>query len=155
MSQDFWTDVRTDTMRTMAAGHHSANEIAFEIGNGITRNAVCGKAYRMGIQLSGSNRGARTNRISRKGIPKPRRNFIPRWADSATGQPEIVELAVEPPSELNVTFIAREPHQCAWPVAGEPGPDMICCGAPRLDDEHPYCGWHCRVAYLPSRERRA
>ncbi len=152
MSQDFWNFDNEAILRGMAGNHKSANEISFAIP-GTTRNSVCGKAYRMGIQLSGSNRGARTNRISRKGIPKPRRGSIPRWADPFIPF-EIVELAVEPPSDLNVAFVDLEPHHCRWPVANEPGPAMICCGAPRADGDHPYCGWHCQIAYMPSRERR-
>ncbi len=154
---NFWTAERTTTLRTMAANHSSANQIAFEIGCGITRNAVCGKAYRIGVQLSGSNRGARTNRTSRKGIPKPRQRgaHVPSWAlqtEPSVYASEAVELVAEPASALNVTFIDREPAQCLWPVSGDPGPAMMCCGAPQHDGRS-YCAWHCRIAYMPERRR--
>ncbi len=154
---NFWTAERTTTLRTMAANHSSANQIAFEIGCGITRNAVCGKAYRIGVQLSGSNRGARTNRTSRKGIPKPRQrgSHVPVWALAAelrVSGPEVVELVVEPSTALNVAFVDLESQHCRWPNGGDPGPAMMCCGAPRADGRS-YCEWHCRIAYMPERRR--
>lgn len=58
-----WTDDRTDVLKRLWAEGKSAQVIADEIGD-VTRNAVVGKAHRLGLS-------ARPSPIKRK-KPKPR-----------------------------------------------------------------------------------
>ncbi|MEG3150714.1 GcrA family cell cycle regulator [Sphingomonas sp. ZT3P38] len=44
-----WTDERIDTLRKMWEGGQTASQIAEELG-GVSRNAVIGKAHRLGLQ---------------------------------------------------------------------------------------------------------
>ena len=44
-----WTDERIDTLRTMWEGGQTASQIAEALG-GVSRNAVIGKAHRLGLQ---------------------------------------------------------------------------------------------------------
>ena len=44
-----WTDERIDTLRTMWEGGNTASQIAEALG-GVSRNAVIGKAHRLGLQ---------------------------------------------------------------------------------------------------------
>jgi GcrA cell cycle regulator len=45
-----WTDERIDQLRTMWDKGMSASQIAEQLGNNITRNAVIGKAHRLGLK---------------------------------------------------------------------------------------------------------
>src|SRR3982751_520689 len=44
-----WTDERLDTLRKMWEAGQTASQIAEELG-GVSRNAVIGKAHRLGLQ---------------------------------------------------------------------------------------------------------
>ena len=44
-----WTDERINTLKKMWKEGKSAAEIAKALGKGVTRNAVIGKAHRMGL----------------------------------------------------------------------------------------------------------
>ena len=48
MSSNLWTDTRVDTLRELWHEGFSARQIAGRIG-GISRNAVIGKIYRLGL----------------------------------------------------------------------------------------------------------
>jgi GcrA cell cycle regulator len=48
-----WTDERVELLNKLVAGRLSASQIAAELGQGITRNAVIGKVARLGLQLKG------------------------------------------------------------------------------------------------------
>ena len=62
-----WTDERVETLKRMWAEGQSASQIAKELG-GVTRNAVIGKAHRLGLQSRPSpvkvSTISRPNRIS-------------------------------------------------------------------------------------------
>ena len=44
-----WTDERVEKLRELWDKGLSASQIAKELGEGVTRNAVIGKAHRMGL----------------------------------------------------------------------------------------------------------
>ena len=44
-----WTDERVETLRKLWLDGKSASQIAAELSNGITRNAVIGKVHRLGL----------------------------------------------------------------------------------------------------------
>ena len=45
-----WTDERIDTLKTMWEAGQTASQIAEALGGGVSRNAVIGKAHRLGLQ---------------------------------------------------------------------------------------------------------
>ncbi len=49
MSLNLWTDDRVGMLRSLWKEGHSARQIAMRIGSGISRNAVIGKAHRLGL----------------------------------------------------------------------------------------------------------
>lgn len=52
-----WTEDRTNTLKTMWEAGESASKIAEKLG-GTTRNAVIGKAHRMGLKRPEQAEGA-------------------------------------------------------------------------------------------------
>lgn len=45
-----WTDYQTDALRDLWDEGKTASEIAEELGGGVTRNMVIGKAHRLGLE---------------------------------------------------------------------------------------------------------
>ena len=45
-----WTDERIETLKTMWEAGQTASQIADALGDGVSRNAVIGKAHRLGLQ---------------------------------------------------------------------------------------------------------
>ncbi len=67
-----WTDERIDQLRTMWDKGMSASQIAEQLGGGITRNAVIGKAHRLGLKSRPSPVKADSGAVPRaKAAPAP------------------------------------------------------------------------------------
>ena len=66
-----WTDDRVDHLRELWSKGLSASQIAAQLGDGVTRNAVIGKAHRLGLEgrpspIRGGGSGIRVRRRTRK-----------------------------------------------------------------------------------------
>lgn len=129
-----WTDALTETLRQLWGAGVSASLIARELGHGITRNAVLGKAMREGL-------GA--HKLARMGKPGPkrqrkRRKVIIRIVNVATILPE------EPPKapEMRMLSLVRlRDHHCRFPVGDPQHRDFYFCGADAAEGKV-YCSFH-------------
>lgn len=102
-----------------------------EFGATLSRNAVIGKAQRIGLcQPSASCR--RPIRIIARARPS---------CDAIT-------VASEP-----VTVCHARPYHCRWPLGDPKSPDFRFCGARRLEPL-PYCPSHALIAYRPASKRK-
>ena len=131
-----WTDERIALMRELYAQGLSFSFIAAMIG-GVSRNAVIGKAHRLGI----------------KGRGQPRLQ-MPRSIPNNTGRRYRKKPPVELPPEVltdPVDFFNLCPHHCRWPVSGE-GLAMLYCGAQK-HGQFSYCLGHCRMAWQTPAQR--
>ncbi|MDE2577320.1 MAG: GcrA cell cycle regulator [Hyphomicrobiales bacterium] len=158
-----WTDERVELLRKLWLEGHSASQIANELANGITRNAVIGKVHRLG--LSGRAK-APSQAAPRQRIAKPR-SVAPRPAPIVRGNlafalaPRIVEApqlrpveeVVVPISE-RVTIMELRESMCRWPLGDPASPDFRYCGCEAPIGEGPYCKYHARIAYQPAQDRR-
>ena len=146
----------------------SASQIAGELANGITRNAVIGKVHRLG--LSGRVKApsqsqprprpqARAPRSSSPrsgggGSPMVRGNnalaFAPR-AQQAPVQKPIEEVLI--PMSERVTIMELKEAMCRWPLGDPATPEFRYCGGKSTVGES-YCTYHSRVAYQPAQDRR-
>lgn len=164
-----WNEDRIEALRKLWADGLSANQIATELGNGITRNAVIGKVSRLG--LSGSIKRkpgvkpppppkaakvleARARRSDAAAAPKP---TLPRQLPRTSIAPiPIAQPAREipPPDEAKrVTILELRESMCKWPMGDPQAPEFRYCGADAPIGEGPYCKFHHRVAYQPPRDR--
>ena len=110
-----WTDGKVEVLEALWSEGRSAREIAEKLG--VTRNAVIGKANRMGLSHNSAARG---------------RVCTPGRAKGPKGRPS---------SPFDLTE-----RMCRWPF-GHPGDDDFhFCGSPRVPGR-PYCEAHCAVAY--------
>ncbi|MFN3676284.1 MAG: GcrA family cell cycle regulator [Sphingomonas pseudosanguinis] len=109
-----WTDERIDTLRTMWEAGQTASQIAEALG-GVSRNAVIGKAHRLGLQARPSPVRANEPAAVETPAPAPVAPAPVVEPEPEPVQPEpVVEAAPEPAAEP-----AREPQQ---PVLRSVGP---------------------------------
>ncbi|MBM6576076.1 hypothetical protein KCP91_06800 [Microvirga sp. SRT01] len=108
-----WTDERIDTLKTMWEAGQTASQIAEALGQGVSRNAVIGKAHRLGLQAR----------------PSPvRANDSAATAAAAAPTPAPMPAAAPPPAP--VVAAAPPPPPVAAPVAAPPR-----AAAPEIEDE--------------------
>jgi GcrA cell cycle regulator len=157
-----WTIDKAETLRRRWSEGASASTIAAEIGtqsHPVTRNAVIGAVYRMGLQKRLANpkpgpkpKRSLESRLLRR-VQKPRPSPV-RAAETAPAAdfppPEPVEIDV--PDCGIVTHgvgIAELKHDsCRW-IDGSPS-DAIYCGA-EAEPQRSYCAAHVRLAYIARR----
>ena len=165
-----WNDERVELLKKMWLDGMSASQIAGELANGITRNAVIGKVHRLG--LSGrvkaptqsqprprpQVRPARTSSPARSGgggggSPMVRGNtalaFAPRIHEAPSPKP--LEEVLIPMSE-RVTIMELKEAMCRWPLGDPATPEFRYCGGKSTIGES-YCTYHSRVAYQPAQDR--
>lgn len=146
-----WTDNDVERLRRLWDEGHSGGVIAREFG--ISRNAVIGKAYRLGLpQRTTLVRNKTTTvfaerspwRASKPKPPKrePKKTFTIGPDPRA---PRYVEII---PEDQRVSLLDLEASHCRFPF-GE-GREITFCGRQRVTGL-PYCLSHARSAYTEAR----
>ena len=156
-----WTDAAIETLRQMALEGKSASTIAAALG-APSRNAVIGKANRIGVKLTG-NIHCSALRASRPSTGRPRRPAIarvnapswkraavpavqrerkPAWAFAQAQVGEMLKLGLE---EINESA-------CRWPIGDPTSEEFAYCGIQSAKGRS-YCPGHCRMAYKPPNSR--
>src|SRR5271154_5897386 len=160
-----WTDERVELLRKLWLDGLSASQIARQLANGITRNAVIGKVHRLG--MSGRVKSAAPASVrprvksmrptyTRSSVPTVRGNtalaFRPQPLEIEA--PRLMEDVVIPISEMVTIMELKEP-MCRWPMGDPTTAEFRYCGAKKsTTGGTPYCSYHSRVAYQPMQERR-
>jgi GcrA cell cycle regulator len=157
-----WTDERIAQLKAGWEGGMTASQIAEQLGEGVTRNAVIGKAHRLGLEARPSP--VKGGEEAVEAAPAP-------VATAAAAAPAPRPAPAAPAPVAKAAVVAKKPVRtgkasrttlldlnekiCKWPI-GHPGePDFHFCGKP-VQAGFPYCTEHCLVAYqaqLPRRDR--
>lgn len=144
-----WTDEASNTLKNLwTDGKLSAEAIGKEMG-GIGRNAVIGRAHRMGLSLRrppGAPKKPRKSRAKHEARSTPFRKPV---VIVPPDEPFVPVPDMEIPLEQRKSLIELTDKTCRWPI-GTPGVDLFFCGAPPAP-EAVYCRQHCAIGYLPSR----
>ncbi len=134
-----WTEERVAKLRELWDKGLSASQIATALAEGVTRNAVIGKAHRMNLASRPSPVKSDPKKKAKKTVEK---KAIPAKPHASGGKVSLLELTE---------------RMCKWPI-GHPGEaDFHFCGKPSAPT-FPYCSEHCGQAYQvqqPRRDRRA
>ena len=105
-----------------------------KIGNilGVSRNAIAGKAHRMGL---------------------PKRNSpISKSGDHRKNQKKVAEENIkELPLKILLRDVEWSRNRCCWPIGDPKLPGFSFCGA-SIDPGRPYCAEHSSLAYTNTRE---
>jgi len=151
MTSDVWTPENTQKLTTLWKEGRTAAWIARALGPGVSRCAVLGKVYRLGLARGGSEAG-RARHVAPQGA-KPGREDKPvaRPATRSSGPPKVraklrpANPGVVTPSEPTVSILSVRRGQCRWPYgcSGEPGFGL--CG--RTVARGAFCAAHAEVGY--------
>lgn len=133
-----WTDERVAKLRELWDKGLSASQIATALAEGVTRNAVIGKAHRMNLASRPSPVKTDPKKKARKAVEK-----------------KVAQIKVKE-SGGKLSLLELTERICKWPI-GHPGEvDFHFCGKPSVPS-FPYCLEHCGQAYQvqqPRRDRR-
>jgi GcrA cell cycle regulator len=167
-----WTDERIATLKHGWEGGMTATQIAELLGEGVTRNAVIGKAHRLGLESRPSPVKAAAE-AAPAAAPAPARPVpLPAATAPATASgsaappaPPVHTVVATPAPRATATAKAKPGKQarttlldlnekvCKWPI-GHPGEaDFHFCGK-GTQPGFPYCNEHCLIAYQAQVARR-
>jgi len=142
-----WTAEAIEDLKRLAREGKSASAIAAALGVA-SRNAVIGKANRIGIRLGGGGRATSPSgpldwpaRAQAAADSNPGSR-----ADKRTATWAVAEAAVGEMRRLRFEDI-RE-FACRWPLGDPRSGDLLYCGLGRAEGRS-YCAAHCRMAYRP------
>lgn len=171
-----WTDERVETLKKLWLEGLSASQIAAELGEGVTRNAVIGKVHR--LKLSGRAKPA-TSTARPRSTPRPARRTSTSGGGGGSAsnagatmrrrttvtQTSVVgatvmkhEVTEETEVELDasneifipeaerLTLLQLSEKTCKWPIGDPLQPDFHFCGRDSKDDA-PYCEFHSKKAF--------
>ena len=173
-----WTDERVEKLKKLWSEGLSASQIAAQLG-GVSRNAVIGKVHRLslpGRAKAGGTTVARTpKRVAAPSQARPAtytaHTHAPRTVTRTVSRPagatmlkeeieiDVLEEMETSPSNVVVPIFKRVPlirlteRTCKWPL-GDPLKEDFCFCGNDSPDTSPYCGFHQKLAYQPSAERR-
>ncbi len=162
-----WTNERIELLQKLWLDGWSASRIAAELANGITRNAVIGKVFRLG--LSG-----RSEKTAQGNAPASHPKHARRVAQRHAASPQIVgntALVMQPlviearlpqqarevvvPIVEPVTILDLRESMCRWPIGDPAQSDFRYCGAKKIPGQGPYCACHSAIAFHnPQQDRR-
>ena len=123
-----WTDERLEELEKLWAKGLSISQIGEALG--VSRNAIAGKAHRMGLPK-------RPSPISKPKAEKPK-----------------VEPVVEEqdlPLRLELRQLVWSRSKCCWPTGDPKKNGFVFCGDMVVPGK-PYCLPHCKEAYTTSRD---
>ncbi len=156
-----WTEEAIEALRRLArselTGKQIAEMLSEEFGAKFTKNAVLGKADRLGVKMF-FRPGALPPAEPR--VPKPRRDPKPKnhakfvWGGRMTARPTLVvvpppveEIAI--PESQRVTLEELRLGQCLWPLGDPASEDFRYCGGKCDSVVDSYCRGHRALAYVP------
>jgi len=157
-----WTEDTIEALRKLALEGRSASAIAAALG-APSRNAVIGKANRIGIKLNGHVKPSAPGQ-ARERVDPPWRAATPRPKPiSCQRTPALRERTPALPRERErkatwifaeaqvgemrrIGFEAIREGNCKWPVGDPTDEDFVYCGL-EVAVGRSYCAGHCRMAY--------
>lgn len=155
-----WTDERIAQLKAGWEGGMTASQIAEQLGEGVTRNAVIGKAHRLGLEsrpspvkASEDAEAAPAAPVAAAAAPAPAPAAAPAPVPAAARP--VAKKPARTGKAAKTSLLDLNEKICKWPI-GHPGDaDFHFCGK-ASQAGFPYCTEHCLVAYqaqLPRRDR--
>ena len=123
-----WTDERLEELKKLWAKGLSISQIGEALG--VSRNAIAGKAHRMGLPK-------RPSPISRLKAKKPKVEAVFEEQDL--------------PLRLELRQLVWSRSKCCWPTGDPKKNGFVFCGDTVVPGK-PYCLPHCQQAYTTSRD---
>ncbi len=157
-----WTETRVESLKTLWLDGFSASQVARELGGGLTRNAVIGKIFRLGLkrgEASAVSTRRERNPARDKAPPRPRMKVTPSPPARAERPPALrctappadheptsrPPEAYEPPGLIS-GVMALNSRTCRWPIGDPKANTFSFCGCAATDV---YCDRHKARAHIP------
>lgn len=115
-----WTQARVEILEASWVAGHTMTQIGRELG--VSRNAVSGKVWRLGLGGRQPKRQARKPRPEHRRVPKLRHQALP--ARGGLVHRSLFELG---------------DRECRWVVDVR---EFLFCAAPIAGERNPYCQYH-------------
>lgn len=157
-----WTDEKVAMLKKMHADGTEYPLIGAALG--MTRHAVAGKAFRLGLPKREVSQSPRRSRGGQGRADRDRSTTMRikklRVRGPANGGAQIVECVVREPDPEIAEFNAAVPigqrctlleltdETCHFPIGEVGDPGFFFCGA-AIPEGSIYCGYHARVCYQP------
>jgi GcrA cell cycle regulator len=125
-----WTDEKVAALKKHWDEGLSASQIAAKLGDDVTRNAVIGKAHRLGL----------------KSRPSP--------VKAAAKTKKTAASTPKKSKKAKVTLLDLTERMCKWPIGHPDQDDFHFCGKPSIP-AMPYCQAHCGEAYQAQQPRKS
>ena len=138
-----WTEEAIETLKALALEGRSAAGIAEALG-AASRNAVIGKANRMGVRLNGDGRASAP--ASRARRPASLFSRGARTASFGRTRTAWAYEGAEVGEMRRVRFDDIVQTACRWPLGDPRCGDFAYCGLAPVNGRS-YCAGHCRLAY--------
>lgn len=149
-----WSEERVEKLRNLLKQRLSARQIAERLGD-VTRNAVIGKAARLGLELAGCDPTLRRENGQRHRKEVLRRlqqsyarktgarmdgRTVGRYVQikEASEKKAVARANLAPPEVRNLTLLDLGPSDCRWPLGDGP---FTFCGCPQ-NAASSYCDFH-------------
>jgi GcrA cell cycle regulator len=156
-----WTDDQVRMLRDLWDKGETASDIACIMSSAarhwITRNAIIGKAYRLGLpdrsppkprSAEEINRARREKRRDKAGASRDK-SFLERCRH-ANPLKKALSIVPTQSSGHSVSILALSSRKCRWPLWGVADKGGLYCGDTIIEGR-PYCAHHCGMAYQPRR----
>jgi len=169
-----WTDERIAMLKKMWKDGKSAAEIAKFLAKGVTRNAVIGKAHRMGLSGRPSPIKKPEDEPKKEAAKPVRKEVKEAKATKVVAKKTVVPVVTgvknnplvrevtaprqfvkeEFPADGGVALIDLVERMCKWPF-GDPREDNFTFCGRAIRPGTPYCPDHAGMAYQSSSRTRA
>jgi len=143
VTKSAWTDDRIGRLKTLWLEGRTADQIARELQNGISRSAVLGKVHRLGLSAGRPGRPP----VSQTTVPRARieraiAGPVERAAAGAASVP--AERAPDLPTG-GLTILTVRRGQCRWPYGDPAHAGFSFCGRPVARGA--FCVGHAEMGY--------
>src|SRR6266705_1718027 len=145
-TQTTWTTERIALLKNRIDAGLSCGQIALEIG--VTRNAVIGKANRLGLSRFKSPVRQPEGTCASK-IARPRNVTQRRILRELRSKPQLAFAEVPGGNVNRCSLLELQQWHCRWPISDPGAEDFGFCGNNPVKGL-PYCAAHARMAYRPS-----
>tara|TARA_R110002126_G_scaffold13118_7_gene57200 strand:- start:94611 stop:95285 length:675 start_codon:yes stop_codon:yes gene_type:complete len=162
-----WTDERVAVLKKMWGDGKTAAEIAKELAEGVTRNAVIGKAHR--LKLSGRaspiQASKKTVKVAKEQtIAKPRAKAkavdtlakpkaAPKRALTSSGSPTKQDVEIIKNKGQRLPLSELNERMCRWPIGDPKSAEFGFCGE-HSETGLSYCPEHGQIAYQTTTRSR-
>jgi GcrA cell cycle regulator len=140
-----WTNEKTEQLKKLWSEGHTASQIARILGEGISRNAVIGKAHRLNLAGRTQSRMISSPRINNY-QPKQNKGPATRRRRPRGLRAIVIEKDFEPENPTSLENLTDK--TCRWPIGHPDEKDFYFCGRSPMEDRI-YCKLHVSHAYQP------